>query len=157
MVKVLFVCLGNICRSPMAEGIFNDIILKKKLQKVMKCDSAGTEGYHVGEWPDKRMQQTAYKHQIHLGHTARQIVKEDIAKFDFILAMDKANLADILTLSYPNESAGKIMLIRDFDPVSGDGNVPDPYYGGIDGFEEVYQMLERCNHALINCLIKDSL
>lgn len=151
MILVLFVCLGNICRSPMAEGIFNDLIIKNGLQDQLACDSAGTADYHVGQLPDRRMRQTAQRHQLNLTHVGRQLNCQDLLRFDYVLAMDKSNLEDILSLPCSNQvfSRAKVMLMRNFDPTPGTGSVPDPYYGGPDGFEEVYQLLKRCNDALL--------
>jgi protein-tyrosine phosphatase len=158
MIKVLFVCLGNICRSPMAEGILNDVIEKRGLKEKVLTDSAGTAAYHIGEFPDSRMRQTARQHGLQLTHRARQLRAEDLYQFDYILAMDRANLDDILKLSLMNQEEGqaKIMLLRDFDPQPGTGNVPDPYYGGQDGFEAVYQMLKRSIQSLTEFLMNES-
>ena len=151
MIRVLFVCLGNICRSPMAEGIFNDLIIKNGLQNDLICDSAGTADYHVGKLPDPRMRQTAQRHQMNLTHVGRQLDCDDLVSFDYVLAMDKTNLEDILSLRCSDKisSQAKVMLMRNFDPTPGTGSVPDPYYGGQDGFEDVYQMLKRCNKAFL--------
>lgn len=151
MIRVLYVCLGNICRSPMAEGIFNALIIKNGLQDDLICDSAGTADYHVGKLPDYRMRKTAQSHQMNLTHVGRQFNCHDLVSFDYVLAMDKTNLKDILSLrcSDKTPSRAKVMLMRNFDPTPGTGSVPDPYYGGQDGFEDVYQMLKRCNEAFI--------
>jgi protein-tyrosine phosphatase len=141
----------------MAEGIFQDLIVRRELNEKLTCDSAGTADYHAGKLPDHRMRETAQKHQINLTHRARQLSRNDLENFDYILAMDKANLADILFLrsSYKKIPRAKVMLIRDFDLIPSTGNVPDPYYGGLDGFEEVYQILKRCNEAFITFLEKE--
>jgi protein-tyrosine phosphatase len=141
----------------MAEGIFQDLITKSEWKEKLLSDSAGTADYHLGKLPDPRMRQTAEKHQIDLSHRARQLSRDDLVNFDYILAMDQANLAYILSLASTNKiiPRAKVMLIRDFDPVPGTGSVPDPYYGGLDGFEEVYQMLKRCNEAFISFLQKE--
>jgi protein-tyrosine phosphatase len=135
----------------MAEGIFNDLIIKNGFQKDLICDSAGTADYHVGKLPDHRMRKTAQRHRINLTHVGRQLNCNDLVSFDYVLAMDKTNLENILSLrcSAKTPSRAKVMLMRDFDSTPGTGSVPDPYYGGQDGFEEVYQMLKRCNETFL--------
>lgn len=160
MVKVLFVCLGNICRSPMAEGLFQSMILERNFISKFSCDSAGTSAYHLGELPDNRMRQTAQKHQINLTHRARQLTPQDFASFDYILAMDKSNFDDIITLQQRVKMADQkalsceVMLMRAFDKLKTDEEVPDPYFGKVDGFEEVYQILQRCNQSLLDFLVQ---
>ncbi|MBY0424422.1 MAG: low molecular weight phosphotyrosine protein phosphatase [Cytophagales bacterium] len=144
MVRVLFVCLGNICRSPLAEGIFLHQVRMKGLEHKYVADSAGTAGYHIGDDPDHRSMKTARKYGFELDHKGRKFVREDFERFDYIFAMDKNNRLDILSLARDNSSwQEKVYRMRDFDPYPENGDVPDPYYGGIDGFEEVYTMLER--------------
>ncbi|MCP4521132.1 MAG: low molecular weight phosphotyrosine protein phosphatase [Cytophagales bacterium] len=148
--KVLFVCLGNICRSPMGEGAFLNLINEKGITDEFEVDSAGTAAYHVGNLPDKRMRETAYSHGVLLTSRARQFQKEDFHTFDYILAMDESNLKNINRLKPTNPKA-KVFLMREFDElVEQDKNVPDPYYGGIEGFEEVYQMLTRSSKTLLD-------
>ncbi len=146
--KVLFVCLGNICRSPMAEGIFKHKVEERGLTHLFEIDSAGTAAYHVGNLPDERMRETAYSHGILLNSKARQAVAEDLEEFDLILAMDKSNHRNLLKLAL-NGNAEKVRLMREFDTKAESMDVPDPYYGGVAGFEEVYQILDRsCNQLL---------
>lgn len=156
MVKVLFVCLGNICRSPMAEGIFKQMVNEQGLDYI--CDSAGTSSYHIGELPDERMRLTAQNHGIELTHRARQLAQDDFDKFHYILAMDQSNYQNILSLKnrVSNQAEPKIMLIRDFDPNKGNRQVPDPYYGNQDDFEEVYQILSRANHQFLEHLLSEN-
>lgn len=150
-VKVLFVCLGNICRSPMAEGLFLDLIEKEGVADRFEVDSAGTAGHHVGEQADRRMQETARSHGVYLPSRARKFIREDLDAFDYILPMDHSNLSNIKRLTDSNkEHRAQVILMRDFDPEPGDGNVPDPYYGGISGFEDVYQILLRSNQRLLD-------
>ncbi|MEO1655619.1 MAG: low molecular weight protein-tyrosine-phosphatase, partial [Bacteroidota bacterium] len=135
MVKVLFVCLGNICRSPMAEGIFKQMVNELGLDII--CDSAGTSSYHIGELPDERMRLTAKNHGIDLTHRARQLAQDDFDKFQYILAMDQSNYQNIMNLKIRVSSQAEptIKLIRDFDPHQGNKQVPDPYYGDQEDFE----------------------
>ncbi|MDX2302137.1 MAG: low molecular weight protein-tyrosine-phosphatase [Microscillaceae bacterium] len=152
MVKVLFVCLGNICRSPMAEGIFSTLVKAHNLP--YECDSAGTSTYHIGELPDERMRATAEKNNIVLTHRARQLSKEDFDKFQYIVAMDKSNYQNILMYKHRvnNAAEPKIMLMRSFDEDKADLEVPDPYYGTMTDFDEVYEILWRTNQNFIRFL-----
>jgi len=143
MVNVLFVCLGNICRSPLAEGIFLDLIEKRGLQAIISCDSSGTGSYHIGELPDKRTRKNAELNGIKLTHHARKFVVQDFYEFDFIIPMDESNLKNINSLK-PHDSKAEIFLMREFDTKEKNKNVPDPYYGNAEEFEEVFQILNRC-------------
>ena len=155
MIGVLFVCLGNICRSPMAEGVFKNHLKVKGLQDKIFADSAGTGAYHVGEDPDHRMCDTAKGFSIILEHKARQFNRLDFEKFDYIIPMDQSNLKDIHSVAGNNpEFLAKIKLMRDFDPVPDSKNVPDPYYGGLDGFTNVYQILDRSTQNFLDYLVK---
>jgi protein-tyrosine phosphatase len=145
--RVLFVCLGNICRSPTAEGVFRRLVADAGLADRFVIDSAGTGDWHVGEPPDPRMQAAATALGYPLDGTARQVRADDFAAFDHILAMDRSNLRDLVHLA-PAEHLAKIGLLRQHDPVGG-GDVPDPYYSGPEGFTEVVRIIERsCNGLL---------
>lgn len=147
--KLLFVCLGNICRSPSAEGIMNHLIAANQLQDQMICDSAGTASYHVGSPPDRRMTAAAAKRQINLTGQARQFDRSDFEAFDLILAMDQENYANILRLDSSGQYRHKVKLMCDFCQNHSDREVPDPYYGGEAGFNYVIELLlDACNGLL---------
>ncbi|MEL7833503.1 low molecular weight protein-tyrosine-phosphatase [Fodinibius sp. Rm-B-1B1-1] len=146
--KICFVCLGNICRSPTAEGIFQHLINERNLENHFEIDSAGTSAYHIGESANSKSQRTANKHGITLHSKARQFKISDLDYYDLILAMDNENLDNIRQLANGNDEH-KIGRMRDFDPQPGDGEVPDPYYGGPEGFENVFQIVKRsCENLL---------
>jgi len=149
MVKVLFVCMGNICRSPTAHGVFSRLVKEHGLSNEIMIDSAGTHAYHVGSPPDKRAQMAAAKRQVDLSElTARQVVHADFEQFDYVLAMDRDNL-DILTALCPGGMNGKLRLFMDFAPGISVQEVPDPYYGGSKGFERVLDMVESAANGLL--------
>ena len=142
--EICFVCLGNICRSPLAEGVFQTLVKEEGLENQIIVHSAGTGHWHVGSPPDARMQATARSKGIHLTSRAQQIQSGDIRRFDLILAMDRSNLEAMEYMCNPESARKKIRLFRSFDPeVDGDLDVPDPYYGRDDGFEHVYQIVQR--------------
>lgn len=150
--KILFVCLGNICRSPLAEGIFAHLVRERGLEDKYAADSAGTGGWHVGQPPDRRSINVAQKRGVVLPSLCRQVRREDFQEFDLILAMDKNNRNDLQALCPPAQR-GKIKLMRDYEPASDRGaDVPDPYYGGPYEFDSVYQMLDRCCARLLDSL-----
>jgi protein-tyrosine phosphatase len=149
--RLLFVCLGNICRSPLAEGVFNHLAAQAGRAHEFEVDSCGTADYHVGQAPDSRSAAVARKHGVTLHHRARQFERADFQKYDLILAMDADNRSELLSFSgLEPVHAAKVKLLREFDPeANGDLDVPDPYYGGPDGFEEVYGMVERAARGLL--------
>ena len=153
MIKVLFVCLGNICRSPLAEAIFNQKTKENNLSEQIEADSAGTANYHIGDDPDPRSIEVAVRHDVPISHKGRQFHHSDGKKFDYILAMDNANHRDIIHELADRHSG--LYLMRDFDPEGKGKDVPDPYYGGKDGFEDVYQMLDRSCDELIQFIKKE--
>ena len=141
-MKILMVCLGNICRSPLAEGILQAKVNSKGLH--IKVDSAGTGGWHVGQGPDHRAVAIANKYGIDISQQqARQFSSTDFEAFDIIYAMDGSNLSDIVSLANSNEDIGKVLLILNEINPKENRPVPDPYYGGGDGFEKVYQLLDE--------------
>lgn len=154
--RVLFVCLGNICRSPLAENEFRRQVREAGLDGQFEIDSAGTGGYHHGEQPDRRMAATARQHGLEMTGRARQFQQSDFDDFDWIIAMDASNRADILRLARGPADRAKVRMLREFDPqAAGDLDVPDPYYGGGDGFEYVYQIVERSARTLLAELTSD--
>ena len=154
-MKVLFVCLGNICRSPMAEGVFNKLVNERGLEEKFYSTSAGTADYHIGQSPDARTKIVCDLNKAPIEHKGRKFEKEDLKEFDLILAMDGNNLKDILSLVNENdESRKKVKLLRSYEPNGERKEVPDPYYGNLDDFKTVYSMLvNACNH-LLNTLEK---
>ncbi len=147
--KLLFVCLGNICRSPSAENIMNHLITQAGLEDKITCDSAGTANYHIGSRPDRRMSAAAASQGITLQGRARQFDIADFDEFDLILAMDRDNYRDILYLDRENQYRERVKMICDFATNHRDQEVPDPYYGGPDGFKYVIDLLlDACDGLL---------
>lgn len=148
MISVLFVCLGNICRSPLAEGVLRSLSRDAGLDGRIRVDSAGTGAWHVGEPPDPRSREVARRNGITLEGSARQVVPDDGESFDWILAMDRSNLR---RLEEMGAGGARLHLLREFDPRAGDDReVPDPYYGGEGGFDRVYEMIDRSCRALLD-------
>jgi low molecular weight protein-tyrosine phosphatase len=153
-VSVLFVCTGNICRSPTAEGVFRHCVEKAGLATRITSDSAGTHDYHVGEPPDPRTQAAARRRGYELGELrARRVRREDFEKFDYVLAMDEANLRQLERLC-PREHAHKLKLFLEFGDRS-PREVPDPYYGAAEGFERVLDLVETAAQGLLRHLRND--
>ena len=153
MIKVLFVCLGNICRSPMAEGIFNAKIKGLGLEKSIKSDSAGTSDYHIGELPDERTIRCAEKNEVGIKHRGRQVHLTDFRDFTYIIAMDSSNLRNLEALKLQSRFPDKeIFLMRNFAAGETGLAVPDPYYGGEEDFENVYRILDAALDGFIGHL-----
>lgn len=152
MTHILFVCMGNICRSPTAEGVTSKLIINNRLESIIKVDSAGTHGYHVGELPDPRTREAAMKRGIDLsGRRARKVIPEDFERFDLLLAMDYDNLALLKRGARPEHHA-KLGLFMSYASRFDTDEVPDPYYGGEQGFELVLDMAEDAARGLIKAL-----
>jgi protein-tyrosine phosphatase len=155
-VRLLFVCLGNICRSPTAEGVMRALVREAGLEERIELDSAGTGSWHVGEPPDARATQFARARGIALGGAARQVRGEDFEEFDLILAMDGSNLRNLRRLAPRGGARAQVRLLREFDPAAeGDLDVPDPYYGGPGGFEEVLDLVHAACVSLLERLAAD--
>ena len=157
-VSVLFVCLGNICRSPLAEGVFLRLLEEKGLGDRVKVDSAGTGAYHVGESPDPRSVDVARRNGIELTGQARQVSEADLDDFDYLVAMDRSNLQNLESLASAGDGDASLHLLREFDPEGGPGSdrdVPDPYYGGPGGFDRVYEMVDRSCRRLLDRIRDD--
>ncbi len=153
MVKVLFVCLGNICRSPMAEAVFRAKIEEKGLADKIYADSAGTAGYHIGEAPDERTLRVLSDNDINTTHKGRVVSRSDFDHFDLMIAMDASNYQNLLHLKQEHSSSIEIRMLRDFEPnPSGDKEVPDPYYGNMEDFELVFEISRRISDNLIEYL-----
>ena len=153
--KILFVCLGNICRSPAGEGVFKKKIKDRDLEKLFLVDSAGTGGWHVGNLADPRMRETALSRGIELTSRSRQIEESDLYEFDHILVMDNDNLNAVKSLikDHKNPVNSKIKLILSYSKSSQLDEVPDPYYGGQNGFDKVIDLLDEAMDGLIDYLM----
>ena len=151
-VKVLFVCMGNISRSPTAQGVFEKLVDEHALTGNIVIDSAGTHAYHVGEPPDIRASEAAERRGIDLGkQRARRVSVADFDEFDYVLAMDSSNYDDLAELCLPEHSP-KLRLFLEFSPESVIREVPDPYYGGTTGFERVLDLIEEASSGLLDAL-----
>jgi protein-tyrosine phosphatase len=151
-IKVLFVCMGNICRSPTAEGVFTKLVRDNKLDALFAIDSAGTHAYHVGNEPDLRAQSAARDRGIDLSKLrARQVVHGDFEDFDYVLAMDDENYS-ILINACPEQHKPKIKYFLEYAPHLNERQVPDPYYGGSYGFEKVLDMVEEASAGFLKAL-----
>ena len=154
-VNVLFICLGNICRSPTAHGVFAQQVADAGLEHAIRIDSAGTGAWHVGEAPDTRATEAARARGYDLSPLrARQVSPEDFERFDYILAMDRSNLSHLGAME-PRGYAGHLGLFLDFHPRPPLREVPDPYYGGRDGFDEVLDLVEAAGQALLESIRRD--
>jgi protein-tyrosine phosphatase len=148
---VLFICAGNICRSPLAEVVFKDLLKKRGLEKQFWVESRGTGEWHEGCGADKRSVQVAKKNGLNLHeHIAHQVTPKDMEEFDLFVAMDRSNLSD-LRHRFPKS---EFVLFRSYDPKDIEKDVPDPYYGGVNGFDDVYDIVSRCGELLLDWIIE---
>jgi len=151
-VRLLLVCLGNICRSPTAEGVMRSLVIPERLEEQIELDSAGIGAWHIGSSPDDRARRTAAGRGIELAGRARQVRPEDLESFDLVLAMDRENERLLGALARDEQERSKVRLLREFDPASahaGDVEVPDPYYGAAGGFEEVLDLVQAACEGLL--------
>jgi protein-tyrosine phosphatase len=151
-IRVLFVCLGNICRSPLAEAVFKHKLKQRGLQDRVEADSCGTSNYHIGGPPDPRTIANAQRNGITIEHLARQFCEADIREFDYVLAMDKTNYQNILKVGVNKTFHNRVRLMRAFDPLEKDADVPDPYHGGEKSFQDVFDILDRSMDSFIDHL-----
>jgi protein-tyrosine phosphatase len=151
-IKILFVCMGNICRSPTAEGVFRKLILEKNLEQFFEIDSAGTHSYHIGSSPDSRTQVEAKKHNVDLSNLrARQVCDLDFEYYDYIIAMDSSNYYDLMS-QCPREDQTKISMMLKYIPNTQIESVPDPYFDG--GFDRVFSLLDDASKFFLDELKK---
>jgi protein-tyrosine phosphatase len=153
--RLLFICLGNICRSPMAEGVFRRVIEEEGLADRFEIDSAGLGDWHVGQAPDDRAQAAAQSRGLDIsGQSARQVQQEDFARFDLLLVMDRSNYGELKRRA-PKAAHGKIRYFLDYAPHVGTKDVPDPFFGGAEGFDHALDLIEAAAHGLVAALVGD--
>ena len=161
MVSVVFVCMGNICRSPTAEGVFRHVVAQKQLVNRIEIDSAGTHAYHIGEPPDSRSQTTAKNHGVDLStQRARKVQNRDFTDFDYVIAMDQSNYENLKQLMGSLEEIdpkAKLHLFMEFASSWQSNEVPDPYYGGGNGFKNVFDMVQDASEGLLKHIITNDL
>jgi len=154
-IRVLFVCLGNICRSPLAEAIFKHKIRERKIAHLFDVDSCGTANYHIGDSPDKRTIANAKKNGVEILHAGRQLCPADFDSYDYIFVMDQSNKQNALRLTKDTNHHTKVIMMRDYDSVGMGEDVPDPYYGTDKDFQEVFEILDRSTENLLKELVKE--
>ncbi|MCK5156025.1 MAG: low molecular weight phosphotyrosine protein phosphatase [Spirochaetales bacterium] len=147
-MKILFVCLGNICRSPLAHAVCEQQLQEKGLGSFIEVESAGVSSYHVGDQADSRMRKTAAGNGIRIDHRSRHFTHSDFSEYDLIFAMDRNNYSDMARMFRTETEREKVVMFRDFDP-AGQGDVPDPYYGGPDGFQNVFDIVKRTCESIV--------
>lgn len=152
-IRLLFVCLGNICRSPAAEGIMATVVQKYDLQDIIEVDSAGTSGWHEGELPDERMRSHGERRGYNFSSRARKFKRTDLEEFDYILVMDRQNFANVKALATSPDQVNKIHMITEFSQqYTSHDHIPDPYYGDASGFELVLDLLEDACEGLLQAI-----
>ena len=149
MLKIMFICTGNICRSPLAHTVFEHLLQERDLEKMVSVESSGTSAWHGGERADSRMRSTAARHGIEITHRSMGLRPKHLAEYDLLLVMDHQNYRNTAALARSPEERQKIRMFRDYDP-EGPGDVPDPWYGDLDGFEETWDIVERTCRALLD-------
>jgi protein-tyrosine phosphatase len=154
--RVLFVCLGNICRSPLAEALFKHKIKQQNIEHLFEADSCGTANYHIDDLPDSRTIKNALQNGVTIDHFGRQLSKDDFDRFDYIYVMDKSNLSNALLLAEERHFK-KIALMRIHDPIGVGMDVPDPWPGDEKDFQEVFEILDRSTDQLIKTLIQEEI
>jgi protein-tyrosine phosphatase len=154
-IRILFVCLGNICRSPLAEGVFRALIRERGVEHRFEVDSAGISAYHQGSPPDRRSAETARRRGVELTGRSRPLGAEDLRRFDWVIAMDEENLDGIRVLERRAGGTARVHRLREWDPQPSSLDVPDPYYGGPRGFDEVQDIVERSCAALLDHLLQE--
>jgi protein-tyrosine phosphatase len=153
VTRILFVCMGNICRSPTAEAVMRGLVAERGLEDEIEIASAGTGGWHVGEPPDKRSVEAARKRGIVVAGSGRQVTPEDFERYDLLIAMDRQNLRDLRAMAPGEEGRAQVHLLREFDPAAAgapDLDVPDPYHGGRRGFDDVLDLVEAACRGLLD-------
>jgi protein-tyrosine phosphatase len=153
--RILFVCLGNICRSPLAEAVFLGLARERGVEQLFEVDSAGTSGYHAGCSPDRRSVEAARRRGVQVEGTSRQITDDDLHRFDYVIVMDGDNYADVDQLKAAADGTARVHRLREWDPDADSLDVPDPYYGGATGFERVQHIVERSCAALLDALVEE--
>jgi protein-tyrosine phosphatase len=155
VTRILFVCMGNICRSPTAEAVMRSLVREAGLEDEIELESAGIGDWHAGQPPDRRATAAAQRRGVTLEGTARQVGPRDFEDFDLLLAMDRDNMRELQALAPDTEAAEKVRMLREFDPESAgapDLDVPDPFYGGAQGFETVLDQVEAACRGLLESL-----
>lgn len=153
--RILFVCLGNICRSPLAESVFRHLVRERGLEGEFDIDSAGTSAYHAGDPPDARSVATAGARGVQVTGRARELRPQDLTRFDYVIAMDAENLDEVNRLQARVGGSARVHRLREWDPEASELDVPDPYYGGTHGFERVHDLVERSCAALLDHLLAE--
>jgi protein-tyrosine phosphatase len=154
-IRILFICLGNICRSPLAESVFRHLARERGVDHLFEIDSAGTSGYHAGDPPDARSVATARRRGVVVEGVSRKIAPEDLARFHHVVVMDGENLASVERMRPHGSGRARISRLRDWDPHEPGSDVPDPYYGGVRGFDDVHDIVERACARLLDELVED--